>query len=231
MKVEIYSDIACPWCYIGETRFFRALAALPQSDKVDVVFRPFQLDPTLSETPEPLKEQLTRKFGQRTEAMLRQTASTAKQEGLELNWDEAVSVNTLKAHRLLHLAEQEYGAEVQRKLATKLFEAHFTNGEDVGDEAALTKLGGSVGMDEDRISEYLSSDDGRDEVLAQITRAQQIGVQAVPTFVFNGKSAVQGAQPTSAFLQVLEEVQQESAAEVEAVGANGEACVDGSCEV
>ena len=86
MKVEIYSDIACPWCYIGETRFFRALSALPNSDEIEVVFKPFQLDPTLSTEASPLKEQLTSKFGSRPDAMLRQTASTAKQEGLNFSW-------------------------------------------------------------------------------------------------------------------------------------------------
>lgn len=231
MKVEIYSDIACPWCYVGETRFFRALAAFPHGDNVEVVFRPFQLDPTLSKDPMPLKKQLTEKFGSRTDAMLQQTASTAMQEGLDFNWDDAVSVNTLEAHRLLDFAVKEYGAEIQRDVARKLFEAYFTEGENVGDVDVLTRIGVSAGIDEAWLSEYLASDEGRDDVLSQITRAQQIGVQAVPTFVFNGKSAVQGAQPTSAFMQVLEEIRQEDAAREEEVAANGEACVDGVCEV
>ncbi len=229
MKVEIYSDIACPWCYIGETRFFRALSALPNSDEIEVVFKPFQLDPTLSTEASPLKEQLTSKFGSRTEAMLRQTASTAKQEGLNFSWDDALAVNTLEAHRLLHYALENHGADVQKDVARKLFAAYFTDGKNVGDKDVLLEIGIAAGLDEGELSDYLASDEGRDEVLAQITRAQQIGVQAVPTFVFQGKTAVQGAQPVSVFMQVLEEVRQESLAEE--VSGNGEACVDGACEV
>lgn len=228
MRVEIYSDIACPWCYIGERRFARALSAFPQADQVEVVFRPFQLDPSLPDRPQPLKERLRKKFGPQTEAMVQRVTSTAKKEDLDLRFDEAQAVNTFTAHRLLWLAEQEAGLEAQRKLAEKLFEAHFTNGENVADQELLTDLATSVGMDRERVEAYLASDEGTAEVKEAITRAQRLGIRAVPTFVFNGESAVQGAQPTSAFLQALEEIYQETAAEApDEVSAD--ACADGAC--
>ena len=212
MTVEIYSDIACPWCYIGERRFARALDAFPQADQVDVVFRPFQLDPTLSNRPEPLHDQLRAKFGDRLDAVLEQTTAAARQEGLDFRFDRALAVNTLAAHRLLRLALEAYGAEVQRALAEKLFAAHFTNGQDVADHATLADLAEGVGMDRDRALDYLASGEGRDEVNAAIEHAQRLGIRAVPTFVFDGRAAVQGAQPPASFVQVLEQLWQEAGA-------------------
>ena len=227
MKVEIYSDIACPWCYVGERRFARALAALPQSDAVEVVFRPYQLDPSLPDTPAPLMLRLREKFGARVDAMTRQVASAGAQEGLDFRFDTALSVNTFAAHRLLRLAELEHGPAAQRALAEKLFEAHFTHGANVADAERLADLAAEAGLDQERVRAYLASDEGVREVRDDIARAQRLGIRAVPTFVFDGRYAVQGAQPTSTFLQVLEEVRREFAAEPEEAAA----CTDGSCEV
>ncbi len=209
MTIEIYADIACPWCYIGEARFFEALEQFEQRDDVEVVYRPFQLDPSLPHEPVPLKDSLRQKFGERTDATLRHTASAASKEGLTLNWDDALAVNTMNAHRLLRLALHEYDAATQRKVATKLFEAHFTNGANVADTDALKQLAVDSGMDAERVEAYLASDEGRDEVVQEISRAQSIGVQAVPTFVFNGKSAVQGAQPADVFGEALATIYKE----------------------
>ncbi len=235
MKVEIYSDVACPWCYIGERRFQRALAAFPQADRVEVVYRSYQLDPNTPETPMPLKEYLQKRFGRPVDDMLQQVTENARGEGIEMAWDRAISVNTLTAHRLFRLAEREYGAGVQRKLVEKLFAAHFSEGGDVSDHDLLTELAVSVGMDEERVRAYLASNEGLDETREDLDQARRIGVQAVPTFVFEGQWAVQGAQSASTFLQVLEEVASKTAAssgEAESAegGADG-ACADGSCTV
>ena len=234
LKVEVFSDVACPWCYVGERRLARALAAFPQADRVEVVFRPYQLDPTLPETPAPLRERLAEKFGAQLDAVLRQTAAAAAGDGLELRFDRALSVNTLTAHRLLRLAEREGGAEVQRALAERLFAAHFTDGRNVADPAVLAELAAAVGLDRARVEAYLASDEGLAEVRGEIAHAQRLGIRAVPTFVFDGRYAVQGAQPPSAFLQVLEEVQREAAAAAGAGAAGSDAgsdasCVDGAC--
>lgn len=228
MKVEIYSDIACPWCYIGERRFSRALSAFAQAEEVEIVFRPYQLDPSLPETPRPLEERLKKKFGPQLDAMLENIMSAAEQEDLNLRFDEAQAVNTLTAHRLLRFAEQEAGPDVQRALADKLFEAHFTNGDNIADAELLVDLAAKVGLERKQVQAYLASDEGQAEVQEEINQAQRLGIRAVPTFVFDGQKAVEGAQPPSAFLQMLEEVQQE-ADETSADTAPADACADGSC--
>ena len=231
MTVEIYSDIACPWCYVGERRFSRALAAFPHAGGVEVVFRPYQLDPSLSETPKPLRDRLLAKFGPRLDATLRHTAATAAQEGLDLRFDDALAVNTLTAHRLLRFALEQGGPETQRALADRLFEAHFTRGRNVADHAVLADLAEAVGLDRDDALVYLSVGDGADEVREEIARAQRLGIQAVPTFVFDGRFAVQGAQPASAFLQALEEAWAEGHVDsAPSADANAtDACADGAC--
>lgn len=228
MTVEIYSDIACPWCYIGESRFKRALAAFPNADEIDVVFRPYQLDPSLPETPQPLTESLGAKFGERLEATLRQTTSTAKKEGLDLRFEDALAVNTLTAHRLLHFALETAGAETQRAVAGKLFDAHFTRGLNVADHDVLADIAEAAGLDRNQAHAYLSSGEGEEDVRSAIEQAQRLGISAVPTFVIDGKYGIQGAQPPSAFLQALEQIQEEAAAEPAENGA-GEVCADGSC--
>ena len=226
MTVEIYSDIACPWCYIGERRFTRALSAFPQADQVEVVYRPYQLDPSLPHTPRPLKERLKGKFGPRLDAVLQRTTETAAQEGLDLRFDQAQAVNTLTAHRLLWHAEREYGAEQQQTLAKKLFEAHFTEGKNVADVDLLTGLATEAGLDRERTRNYLDSDEGLQKVQEAIAQAQRLGIRAVPTFVFDDETAVQGAQPTSSFLEVLESIQREASS---ANVSSDEACADGTC--
>ena len=230
MRVDIYSDIACPWCYVGERRFTRALAAFPLAEQVEVVFRPYQLDPTLPDTPSPLGEHLREKFGPRAEAMTRQVQAVAAQEGLAFRFDRAQAVNTRTAHRLLRLAEREYGPAVQRALAEKLFAAHFTDGGNVADPALLSGLAVAAGLERERVDAYLASGEGLREVQDEIARAQRLGIRAVPTFIFDGTYALQGAQPTSAFLQLLEQVQEEAAATA-SDDAAAEACADGTCTV
>jgi predicted DsbA family dithiol-disulfide isomerase len=228
MKVEIYSDIACPWCYIGEHRFKRALAAYPRADQVEVVYRSFQLDPSAPASPVPLLAHLEEKFGARVHEMLGRVGDAAQGEGIAIDWERAQSVNTLTAHRLLRLAEHDYGAEVQRALVEKLFEAYFTRGGNVADPELLTELAAQVGMDRARVQEYLATGEGAEETRYEIDQARRLGISSVPTFVFEERFAVPGAQPASTFLQALEQV----AAHLASEGAedNGdEACADGRC--
>ena len=203
VKIEVYSDVACPWCYLGERRLARALKKFPGRDDVDVVFRPFQLDPTTPERAAPLLDDLERKFGAHAREMTAQITETGSKEGIDFDFDHALAVNTFTAHRLLRLAEREYGADVQRDLACKLFEAHFEEGADVGDPGELTALAVEVGLDARRVAAYLASDEGVAETRAEIAAARELGITAVPTFVIDGQYAVQGAQPPEIFLQVL----------------------------
>lgn len=228
MKVEIYSDVACPWCYIGEARFERALAAYPGAEDVEVVYRPYQLDPHAPTDAVPMLEYLERRFGASARAMADRVTENARGDGLVMDYDRGLAANTLAAHRLMDMAEREHGIKVQRQVAKRLFEAHFAEGKDIGDADALAELAADAGMDRDRVREYLASGEGTDEVRARIADAQGLGISAVPTFVFEGRYAVQGAQPASSFLQALETVARETAV-ASAEGSGDDACVDGVC--
>lgn len=232
MKVEIYSDVACPWCYVGKVRFERALAAFPGGSDVDVSFRPYQLNPATPEQAQPLYDYYDKLFGPGFRDKHSQVADIAKAEGLDFRFDRALAVNTFTAHRLLHLTERDYGAAVQRDLKNALLRAYFTDGGDVGDRDQLVDLAAGVGVDPERARAWLAGDEGAAETEAEIEQARQLGIQAVPTFVFEGRYAVQGAQEASTFLRVLEQVAAESAATpVPATGGDDSACADGSCAV
>lgn len=242
MKVEIYSDIACPWCYIGERRFARALQAFPGAGDVEIVFRPYQLDATAPAEPVPMAQYLTKRFGRPMDGMFGRVTEAAAADGITMDFDRAIAVNTRTAHRLSRLALHEYGPLVQRQLMDRLFDAYFTNGADVSDHALLTELAEAAGMDRERVRPYLASDEGAAELEAEFDEARARGVNAVPTFVFEEQFGVEGAQPASTFLQVLEEVQRRAAGG--APSANGEPdaepdgavdadvdCADGVCAV
>lgn len=230
MKVEIYSDVACPWCYVGKARFERALGAFPGGDEVEVVYRPYQLDPDAPAEAVPMLEYLERRFGAGARAMADRVSQSARAEGLVMDYDRGLAVNTLGAHRLMRLAEREHGPEAQRAVAAGLFEAHFSEGRDVGDPGVLAEIAAAAGMDAARVRGHLASDEGTREVREEIRHAQRLGITAVPTFVFEGKYAVQGAQATSAFLQALETVARETA-ESGGGAASDDACADGACSV
>lgn len=211
MKVEIWSDIVCPFCYIGKRKFENALQNFPQKDTVEIVWRSFQLDPDLKPVP-----------GQSVDAYLAQRkgvslaegkqmndymADMAKEVGLHYDFDKAIINNTLDAHRLLHLAKK-YGK--QNELKEVLFAAYYTEGKNVGDLDTLVKLGESVGLNGDEIRNTLQGDAYRDEVTQDQYEAQQVGARGVPFFVFNNQYAVSGAQPSEVFQQVLERVWNET---------------------
>lgn len=204
MKVEVYSDVVCPWCYIGEHRLARALAAFPQRDQVEVVFRPYQLDPDAPQAAVPLTQYLERRFGKRAGAMLDPVDAAAAGEGISIAWGKALSANTRTAHRLLMLAEQEHGPAVQRALAERLFALHFSEGGNIADVDQLAAAAAEVGMDARRVREHLQSDAGVQELETALRKARYLGIHAVPTFVIDGRYALQGAQPVATFLEALD---------------------------
>jgi predicted DsbA family dithiol-disulfide isomerase len=211
MKIEIYSDVACPWCYIGKARFERALADFPGADGVEVVYRPYQLDPQAPREAVPMFDYLERRFGPGGRRMAERVIQEARGEGLEMDYERGLAANTLDAHRLLSLAEREAGAEVQRAVAEALFRAHFSEGRDIADAEVLTEIAGRAGMDAKRVRAYLGGGEGRAEVEAEIEQARLLGITAVPTFVLDGTYAVQGAQSTATFRSVLGQVSREAA--------------------
>lgn len=232
MKVEIYSDVACPWCYVGKARFERALAAFPGASDVDVSYRPFQLNPATPEQAQPLYDYYDRLFGPGFRSKHSSVTDVAAREGLDFRFDRALAVNTFTAHRLLWLTERDYGATVQRALKDALLRAYFTDGGNVGDPQTLAELAKGVGVDPAKARAWLAGDEGADEVRHELEHARELGIQAVPTFVFDGRYAVQGAQEASTFLRVLEQVAAESSATSVATPDMGEnTCEDGSCAV
>ena len=204
MKIEIYSDVACPWCYVGERRLARALAALPGGDQAEVRFRPFQLDPAAPATAEPMPRHLQRKFGQLAPAMLARVEAAGAEEGVVFDWERAQAVNTRNAHRLLAFAERRHGAAVQRDVAERLFALHFAQGGDVGDADQLAAVAAEAGMHAEEVREHLRSTAGERELADALEGARRIGIRAVPTFVVDGRWAVEGAQPVAALVEVLE---------------------------
>lgn len=209
MKVDLYADIICPWCYIGEHRFFRAIAATPEVGPVEVTLRPFLLDPTAKE-PRPVLEYLRGKFGERAEGANRQVGMIAKADGLQWDATKQIVVDTLPAHRVLRLALHEGGRELQHKVMQRLYVAHFAEGANVADPLVLAGLTAEAGMSRDRVEIALATGEESAEVQQEIADAMQIGVHAVPTFVFEGRYAVQGAQPLETFQQVLRRVAAET---------------------
>ena len=206
MQIEIYSDIVCPWCRIGEQRLRRALEAFEGRDGVNVVFRPFQLDPSAPATAEPVMARLERKYGARARDVLAHASAAAEDEGLAMNWDGAKSVNTLGAHQLMEWALAEQGPAAQHALGRALFVAHFEEGENLADEDTLVTLASSVGFDGESARAILRSDEHRDATRAEIERALRMGIRSVPTFVLEGRWAVEGAQPPDVLASVMEQV-------------------------
>ncbi|MEN9644480.1 MAG: hypothetical protein RL238_1149 [Actinomycetota bacterium] len=203
MNVEIWSDVVCPWCYIGKRRFETAVEQLKDEADIEIVFRPYQLDPTASPGKSaPVKEAYAKKFGgpERAEQIIGHVTSVAAEEGLEFHMEKALRANTLLAHRLLWLAE---ATGQQYALKERLLQAYFVDGLDVGDPEVLADCAAEVGMPRDRVLAFLASDDGVDEVRAQLAFAAEAEITAVPTYVIDGRWAVPGAQDPDTFVTVI----------------------------
>ena len=227
MKVEIWSDVVCPFCYIGKRNFEKALAAFPAREKVEVVWRSYQLDPTLQATPgRSLHEYLAARKGFSTDharQMGNYVTGVARQAGLTFNLDRAVVANTRDAHRLIHLAAAR-GLQDQAK--ERLLAAYFTEGRDVGDHATLVQLGTDIGLEAGDVQQLLASDAYADEVQTDQDEAGQVGARGVPFFVFGEKYALSGAQPSEEFLSALQQTWEETRAES---GDGGFCTTDGAC--
>ncbi|MBX0291411.1 DsbA family oxidoreductase [Hymenobacter sp. HSC-4F20] len=231
MKIEIWSDIVCPFCYIGKRRLENALAQFPHAEAVEIQWRSFELDPEAN--PEPGVSQYQRlaaKYGN-TEAWARQMSANMTQmaaaEGLAFDFDRAVPANTFRAHRLVHLADR-YGKQDAAK--ERLFKAYLEEGKDINDVATLARLAAELELPAAEVGQVLNSDEFAQDVRHDEYQARQIGVRGVPYFVFDDKYAVSGAQPTELFLEVLEKVWEEARPQpVQLAGTEGAACgLDGS---
>ncbi|GHD74025.1 polyketide synthase [Luteimonas padinae] len=207
MRIDIWSDLVCPWCWIGKHRLRRALELLgDDAPPVEIHWHPFLLDPGADATPVPLREAYAAKFGGagRAGEILAQTQDTARAEGLPMDFDRGqVRVTTLPGHRLMWLAAREGDADA---VGEALFRAHFAEGRNLADPEVLAAAGAEGGLDAARVRAMLDSDEGLAEVRAALGRAQAMGIRAVPTFVIDGRQGIQGAHPPEALADVLREL-------------------------
>ncbi|HLP97787.1 MAG TPA: DsbA family oxidoreductase [Sideroxyarcus sp.] len=205
MKIEIWSDVICPWCYIGKHRFEQALAGFAQRDQVQVIWRSFELDPNAPpQYPVTLEEMLAQKYRvspQEAAAMNARVTALAKEIGLEYRLSSARPGNTFDAHRLLHFATARQQGE---RATERIMQAYFCESLPVGDRAALAKLAPEFGLAESEVLEMLQSDAYAQEVRADEARAAALGITGVPFFVIDGNSGISGAQPVEVFAQVLQ---------------------------
>lgn len=235
MKIEIWSDIACPWCYIGKRRFEAALAAFPHRDAVEVKWRSYQLDPALPEHYDGTElEYLSTRKGMtpaQVSGMFEHVAAQAKGEGLDFRFDHVVVANSFTAHRLIHLAATHGHQDAAKE---RLLSDHFEHGKDIGSRVYLTSLGLDLGLDADEVSELFSTDKYADAVRQDIAEARALGVTGVPFFVIDRKYGLSGAQPAATFSEALEQAWQESqplllATAAGGAGVTGEVCGPEGC--
>ena len=210
LKIQIWSDIMCPFCYIGKRRIEEALNLFEHKDAVAIEWKSFQLDASfVASSDDNMVEHLAQKYGKGTDwaqGMLDNMTQNAKSAGLDFHFEKAVLANSFNAHRLLHLAKKN---QLANDLEEQLFKAYLTEGKNINDNNTLKELGVSVGLNEHDIDNILISDAFANDVKQDIQNANSIGVQGVPFFVFDNKYAVSGAQPATAFLETLQKVWEE----------------------
>jgi predicted DsbA family dithiol-disulfide isomerase len=229
VHVEIWSDIACPWCYVGKRRFETALAAFEHRDDVTVTWRSFELDPAAPREREvDGATHLAEKYGtsrEQAHAMHQRMTDVAAGEGLEFRFDLARGGNTFDAHRLTHLAAAH---GLQDAMKERLMRAYLTEGEPIGDPATLERLAIDAGLPEDEVRDLLAGDRYADEVREDERTAAQFGIHAVPFFVVDRALGASGAQPAEVFGELLRRGWEARKPAV-AVVADGEACGPDGC--
>jgi predicted DsbA family dithiol-disulfide isomerase len=232
--VEIWSDVVCPWCYIGKRRFETALASFEHRDEVEVVWRSFELDPKAPQEREgDYASRLGRKYGMAPERAMRtleHMTSVAAEEGLEFDFARSRSGNSFDAHRLLHFAGER---GLQGELKERLLLAYFSEGEAIGRPEVLQRLAVEVGLDAGEVADVLAGEAYGDHVRADEEAAEELGVGGVPFFLVGRKFAVSGAQDVAVFTHALERAWAKHHPAIEVVGSatDAGACDDGSCAV
>jgi len=208
VRVDVWSDVVCPWCYIGKRRFERGLDLLREQGAdpgIEVVYRSFQLDPGAPvDDPVPVREAYAAKFGgaARAEAILDHVTRTAAEEGIEFRMDIAVRANTLLAHRALHFARLG-DSDSQGRLKQHLLAAYFTEGRNIADPAVVEDCAVTAGLDAAALREWLAGGGGSTEVAADIAEAGRREITAVPSFVLDDRFTIPGAQDSATFATIL----------------------------
>jgi predicted DsbA family dithiol-disulfide isomerase len=229
VHVEIWSDIACPWCYVGKRRFEAALERFEHKDEVTVTWRSFELDPTApAERPQDGAAHLAEKYGtsrEQAEAMQQNMTDTAAGDGLDFHFERLRLGNTFDGHRLLHLAADR---GVQDAMKERLMRAYLTDGELISDHDTLTRLGTEVGLDRAQIIDMLASDQYADDVREDERAASSMGAAAVPFFVVDRALGASGAHPPEAMLDFLRQGWAKSHPAIPVVQ-GGDACGPDGC--
>lgn len=233
MKIEIWSDVMCPFCYIGKNNFEQALEKLPFKDQVEVEWKSFQLDPTLdANKPQTTIQYFEEKKGvpeSQAKQMLAQVAQMGKGVGINFDFEKALIVNTFTAHKLLHLAKKH---NKSNEMEEALFIAHFIDGKNVGDPEVLVSLAENMGIDTEEARKAVTSDEMDYEINQDILEARNNGVSSVPFFVLNGKYAVSGAQPVDVFENALQQTYKETVSPFKDLsGDSGASCNADGCSI
>lgn len=232
MKVEIWSDVVCPWCYIGKRRFETALADFPHRDAVEVIYRSFELDPYAEvDSGQSVTVRLAEKYSvslEQAAAMNRRVTGIATEEGLDYHLEKAQHANTVKAHRLIHFATSKGR---QNEALERVMTAYFTEGENIGDTETLARLAADAGLDADEARAILEGGDYADAVRADERRAAMLGITGVPFFVVDERYGVSGAQPAELLREVLDRAWTESHPLITVTRGSGDAdaCEGDSC--
>jgi predicted DsbA family dithiol-disulfide isomerase len=230
VQVEIWSDIACPWCYVGKRRFEAALARFEHRDQVSVTWRSFELDPAAPREREGDRAaRLAEKYGmtlERAREAEQHLTDVAAAEGLDFRFDIARSGVTFDAHRIVHLAAEQ---GLQDAMKERLLHAYFTEGALIGDHETLVRLAVEVGLPEDDARELLAGDRYAAEVRDEEHTAGELGITAVPTFVIDRALGASGAHPPDALLELLRQGWAARAPQPAIVGGDGEACGGDGC--
>ncbi|MFJ7408411.1 MULTISPECIES: DsbA family protein [unclassified Lysinibacillus] len=235
MKIEIWSDYVCPFCYIGKKQLEKAIQDTGFEGQVELVYKSYQLDPTTPEdTNESVYESLAKKYSmtlEKAKEMTQGVTARAKEVGLNYNFDKMKTENTLKAHRLVKWAEQQQGDATA--LVEALLHGHFIEAKRISHDDVLVSIAEKVGMNRDDVLKVLASNEFKADVEADIQEGLQLGVKGVPFFVLNRKYGISGAQPQEVFENTLRKVAEEEglqpALKMEGSGDAG-VCTDESCE-
>jgi predicted DsbA family dithiol-disulfide isomerase len=232
IKIELWSDFACPFCYIGKTRFDKALSKFKHRDQVEVIYKAYQLNPYApKEMQGTAAEAFARSHGMSVETAkerFRMFVQNAETAGLEYNYDIIQMTNTFDAHRLAKYANTK-GLEAE--VTNRFMKAYFSEGMNLADKDVLLKLAKELNLDEKEVKEVLDTDVFGDEVKAQMSESREVGVQGVPFFVLDRKYAISGAQPEEYFSNALEILWNEQEKIQTLDSKSGQVCNDESCEM
>lgn len=234
MKINIWSDVRCPFCFVGKKKFEKALEKFPHSEKLEITWHSFQLDPQLITQPDVNPyEYFAKAKGitvERAKAMHEGAAMAGKEAGIDFNFDDSKVANSYKAHLLIQLSKTK---NLANEMEEALFEAQFLDGKNIDDEETLIQLAKSIGITEDEAKNALQSDELGYLVKQDMQLAAQLGINAVPFFVINDKYGISGAQQPELFLEALEKTWEEFSSGDKGLQLinSGESCdIDGNCD-